>query len=57
LSLPLLFVVFRVRHKFIEDFRRRAKQNRPELPSGSTLCEIVPHALMTPTGFEPVSRP
>lgn len=33
------------------------KQNRPVLPSDSTPCELVQDFDMTPTGFEPVSRP
>lgn len=32
-------------------------QNRPDLPSDSTSCYMVQEHLMTPTGFEPVSRP
>jgi len=33
------------------------KQNRPDLPSDSASCETVQDFDMTPTGFEPVSRP
>jgi integrase len=33
------------------------KQNRPVLPSDSTSCDSVQETVMTPTGFEPVSRP
>lgn len=34
-----------------------AKQNRPVLPGGSASCESLHEGMMTPTGFEPVSRP
>jgi len=33
------------------------KQNRPDLPSDSASCDWVQDNPMTPTGFEPVSRP
>jgi hypothetical protein len=33
------------------------KQNRPVLPSDSASCNSVQDSDMTPTGFEPVSRP
>ncbi len=33
------------------------KQNRPVLPSDSTACDSLQVGIVTPTGFEPVSRP
>ena len=34
-----------------------ANANRPDLPGGASGCDLLQDSAMTPTGFEPVSRP